>query len=90
MRSGEPSGHRRFVVVTGGDTEHQVNGFVSGDFQIEAVEGREQGERLPGQSLVPVGEGMVLGYPDGEYGCFVGELGVELDVAEPGVWGVQR
>ena len=30
---------------------------------------------------------MVLGDPDREYGCFVGEVGVELDVAEPGLWG---
>ena len=43
----QPIGDRLLVELTRGDSAHQVHGVVSGDFETMAVEGEEDGQRLP-------------------------------------------
>jgi len=43
----QPIGDRLLVELTRGDSEHQVHGVVGGDFETMAVEGEEDGQRLP-------------------------------------------
>jgi hypothetical protein len=88
----EPVGRPGFVDLAGGDGEHRffrlVNiGWVG--MPGSPVEVYERDQRRPCRPFVAVGKGMVSRQPAYQYSGLVVEVGVELNVTESGLWGVQ-
>lgn len=86
----QPIGDRLLVELTRGDSEHQVHGVVGGDFETMAVEGEEDGQRLPREPLVAVGQWVVARDSDDQHCCLLDERRIELLVVEARLGRVER
>ncbi len=86
----EPGHHGLLVVVAGCNADDQVHRLVSGDVEPMAVEGEKEGERLPGQSLVSVGQRVIASDANNEDRCLFDQRRIEVLGAEAGLGCVQR